>query len=432
MLSVRLDAVRASWQQGDSAPCFFDWPKRLHGEYQAHREASPLGRVFKIANSMQDEIDAVVVVGSAAALSGIRVLVDTCCEPLHNELTRAERGSRPRIYFVGATVDNDAISAVIDRLNASQSGESQVGMPVEPVPRRWALVVLSDSGQVDDRGTQTAVVLSYLLDALRINLGAEADRSLPRYFIPFAHQGSWLHRLATEIGCDEIFEVSPGVFPDVAEPFGTLGLALHLPAAMLGLDCMRLLGGAHAMTEHFWNAAYGENAILQYVAVNQSLAAADSEQCESIAHRAVSIWNDALMSWGEWYEHLLLGAGGRRDKVLSATTRSAFHDRSACGIACQAVVDHHVMSLGSRTDPLKRTDTKASGGQASEILEDLTTSGHDLASVREAAISARQKWLRTQGCPTTTIVLPDIDSFVIGQAFQMMMIATRIEHELGR
>ncbi len=41
-----------------------------------------------------------------------------------------------------------------------------------------------------------------------------------------------------------------------------------LPAALLGLDCMKLLEGAVTTNEHFKHAEYNDNLVLQFVAVN--------------------------------------------------------------------------------------------------------------------------------------------------------------------
>ena len=64
-----------------------------------------------MANGIHHEIDAVAVLGIGGSYMGARALMEACCDPYHNELTRAERGSKPRMYFEGNNVDNDARNA---------------------------------------------------------------------------------------------------------------------------------------------------------------------------------------------------------------------------------------------------------------------------------------------------------------------------------
>ena len=76
-----------------------------------------------------------------------RALLEACCHPYHNELSREARKGRPRIYFEGNNVDNDAVAGLLDVL----AGDD-----------RWAIVVISKSG-----GTlETAVGFRIFLDGL--------------------------------------------------------------------------------------------------------------------------------------------------------------------------------------------------------------------------------------------------------------------------
>ena len=94
---------------------FLQLPWQQHNAYQQHRKESELGRIFGIANSIHDDIDAVVVLGSESLTLAARALMQACCDPYHNELSRADRGSKPRMYFCDHTYDSDAISTLINR-----------------------------------------------------------------------------------------------------------------------------------------------------------------------------------------------------------------------------------------------------------------------------------------------------------------------------
>ncbi len=144
---------------------FFWLPEEQLAAYEAEREQSELGRIFKVANGMHDEIDAVVVLGIGGSYMGARAMMEACCDPYHNELTRGNRGSKPRMYFEGNNVDNDASAALLHRLAQGGYGDS-------PAEKRTAIVVISKSG-----GTmETAVAFRQFL----VCFGNNAARRRPR------------------------------------------------------------------------------------------------------------------------------------------------------------------------------------------------------------------------------------------------------------
>lgn len=375
--ATSLEQVRETWQDRLATPHFFGWPERLHGAYQSEREASELGRIFGIANGMHDEIDAVVVVGSSRALAGIRALVHACCDPLHNELNRAQRGSKPRVYFAGDSLDNDTLSSLLQRLKTPA---------IDAAPNRFAVIAISDDGA----DSTQAVVLAHMLDALEKILGNESQRLLGRYFIPFARRGSWLQALAASAGCKEIFEVEF----DVAEPDAALALANHLPAAFLGLDCMRWLGGAFEMNQHFLSVPFSRNSVLQYVAVNR----ARSIDGDGRSH-SLNIWSDALESWGHWYHATVPDCSAVHVHPQGREVQNAHADESL------------ILNVAVNTP---RTD-QLSTPQRFAI---------DRISPVNSACSEKHEEGRSMN-----LVVPVIDTFSMGQLFQMVMIAVEVDRQ---
>jgi len=270
---------------------FFWLPEEQLAAYQQSREKSELGRIFKIANGMHDQIDAVIVLGIGGSYMGARAMMEACCDPYHNELTRGARGSKPRMYFEGNNVDNDATAALLHRLAQGGYGDS-------PAEKRAAIVVISKSG-----GTmETAAAFRQFLAALESTLASDSQDQLGRLVIPVTGESGKLHDLAKEIGCEEILTVPEGV----GGRFSILSSVGLMPAAFLGLDCIQLLEGAVAMNEHFKNAPYAENIVLQYVAVNHLLA-----QHRDKTIRVMSVWSKSLESVGLWYDQLLAESNGK-------------------------------------------------------------------------------------------------------------------------
>ena len=117
---------------------YFEMPERILDAYQSDRENSELGRILKTAARLRDSVDKVVVLGIGGSYMGARALMESCCHPYYNELSREERGGRPRIYFEGNNVDNEWSQSLLQFLEADSKGDGPEG--------NWAIVVISKSG----------------------------------------------------------------------------------------------------------------------------------------------------------------------------------------------------------------------------------------------------------------------------------------------
>lgn len=387
---------------------FFWLPEEQLAAYEANRESSELGRIFQVANGIHQEIDAVAVLGIGGSYMGARAMMEACCDPYHNELTRGARGSKPRMYFEGNNVDNDASVALLNRLKAGGYGDSQA-------EKRFAIVVISKSG-----GTmETAVAFRQFLAELEAELGSAVADQLGRLVIPVTGESGKLHDLATELGCEQIFNVPDGV----GGRFSVLSSVGLMPAAMLGLDCMKLLEGAVAMNEHFKNAAYEDNVVLQYVAVNHLLA---KHRDKSI--RVMSVWSKALESVGLWYDQLLAESNGKEGlsvtPLTTVNTRDLHSRHQQHQQGRNDKVFNNIIVENYRSDALSVGNSDRNQDTLNDIAD------RTLPEIMSAAIKGTNDALHEDGRPTTDIILPKIDTHVLGQLFQMLMIATVIEGRL--
>lgn len=405
-VAYQSDDVPAEKQPLDAR--FFWLPDELLKEYEDQRAKSQLGRLFKVAGRLQDQVDAVAVLGIGGSYMGARAMMEACCDPYHNELTRAARGSKPRMYFEGNNVDNDASSALLSRLAAGGYGDTGA-------ENEFGLVVISKSG-----GTmETAVAFRQFLSALEAQLGDRASDRLGQLVVPVTGRSGKLFDLAKAIGCDEIFEVPDGV----GGRFSVLSPVGLAPAAVLGLDCMQLLQGAVAMNEHFKTAPFEENVVLQYVAVNHLLA-----QHRDKSIRVLSVWSKALESVGLWYDQLLAESNGKDGKgvtpLTTVNTRDLHSRHQQHQQGANDKVFNNLIVQSERTDPLPVGASDRNQDGLNDIAE------KTLPDIMSAAIQGTNEALHTDGRPTTDILLPRIDTHVLGQLFQMLMIATVVEGRL--
>ena len=332
--------------------------------------------------------------------------MDACCQPYFNELARGQRGSRPRLYFEGNNVDNDATQGLLHLLGN--------GKPATAVDDRWGIVVISKSG-----GTlETAVAFRQFLDALRGSCGGDAEM-LKQLVVPVTGKSGKLFDLAAALGCPEMYYVPDGV----GGRFSVLSPVGLLPAAILGLDIVKLLQGAAAMNEHFRTAPVDQNVVLQYVGVGYAM-----EQKRGATIRVLSVWSKALEAVGLWYDQLLAESLGKEEKgatPITAVNTRDLHSRAQQHQEGRLDKLHTNLIVDQwRTDALPV-------GQSSLNQDDLNRhASKTLPQIMSAAIAGTNQAYREGGRPTANIHLPQVNEYYLGQFFQMMMLATVVEGRL--
>jgi glucose-6-phosphate isomerase len=386
---------------------FFELPEIILAEYREAREASELGRILKMAARLRDTVDNVLILGIGGSYMGAKALFDACCHPYHNDLTRAERGGVPRIYFDGNNVDNDATQGLLDVLRGT-------GKP-SGVDDRWAIIVISKSG-----GTlETAAAFRTYLKLLQEACGGDA-REVAKLVVPVTglDDKSKLYKLAQAIGCpqEETFEVPDGV----GGRFSVLSAVGLLPAAVMGLDVLRLLEGAAVMNEHFRSVAPPDNLVMRYVAVGALL-----EAGYNIHTRILSTWGKGLECTGLWYDQLLAESLGKHELGALPLTVVNTRDLHSRGQQHQeGRRDKMITNLiidNWRREPLAIGHSELNQDALNELAD------KSLPDIMSAAIAGTNLAYRDARRPTTDLHLPAADEASLGQFFQMMMIATVVE-----
>jgi len=342
-----------------------------------------------------------VVIGVDDALTGAKSILETCCQPYWNELSRADRGSKPRMVFEDSSLDNDALQGLIHLLEIHKNRIATCELD------RWALVVLSTRSE----SLQSSVPLQRLLDALeKCSLGNKLDRS--ELLISVIKSGielpSGMHSDSSAIdGSQSIFEIPS----DVSGSFSILSAVGLVPAALLGVNVMELLQGASAMTKHFAEAPAESNTILLFAAVNHLL-----RTKRGIHQRVMSIWSKALESFGQWHsaivvERLGIQANGiNQMTVVNPRDLHSYQPQNVDG--SRDKVFHHVIPEHVRFDPLA------------------SSNGNSVPEMLHTRFQEMLEQLSLAGRPSTQLFVPCVDELHMGQLFQMMMLATAVEAKL--
>jgi glucose-6-phosphate isomerase len=378
---------------------FFELPERLMGELQSGGAASELGRLRASADRLAKAVDSVVVLGIGGSYMGARTMLEACCRQYYNEVETAMRRGRPRMYFEGNNVDNDALLDLV-RLLESRGD-------------RWGIAVISKSG-----GTlETAAAFRILLRELRGTLGSDA-KSVGELVVPVTGTSGKLFDLAKALGCGEMFPVPDGV----GGRFSVLSAVGLLPGALLGLDIEKLLKGAAEVNEHFRTAAPNENVVLQYVGVCHLM---EEAGCDV---RILSTWGKRLESFGLWYDQLLAESLGKQERGALPLTVVNTRDLHSRGQQHQeGKRDKLITNLiveRPQGDPVPIGRSELNQDMLNELAE------KTLPDVMAAAIAGTNKAYRDDNRPTADLRIPRLDEFTLGQLFQMMMLATVVEGRL--
>jgi glucose-6-phosphate isomerase len=384
---------------------FYQLPEKLLAEHEQQPETSQLGRILHTSQRLRETVDAVVLLGIGGSYMGTRALMEACCPPYYNELSREDRGG-PRLYFGGNSLDNDATRALIDRLGG--------GRLAERVEDRWAIVVISKSG-----GTlETATALRQMLPYLKSSCGDDSSQVAERV-VPVTGDAGRLGELADQLGCSERFPVPDGV----GGRFSILSAVGLLPAAILGLDVVSLLRGAVQMNEHFEQAGPTENVVLRYAAINHLL-----EVQAGATTRVLSVWSNALNAVGLWYDQLLAESLGKAEQGATPLTTVNTQDLHSRAQQHQEgrrdKIITNLITERPRTDPIC-IGPSSQGEDPLDVIQEKT-----LPELNAAAIAGTNRAYQMVGRPTADLVLPASDESSLGQFFQMMMLATVVEGKL--
>ncbi|XZE43691.1 hypothetical protein SH467x_003259 [Pirellulaceae bacterium SH467] len=373
-------------------------PIQLLQAYEQDRRGSLLARIFQFANRSHAIVDRVVVFAPPEIKQAIESIWSTCCQPFWNELSRGDRGSKPRITFVGHELDNDSIQGALHMLGAHRD------VICHDVSDRWSIVIIEPG----EGSRRSDLALRYFLPALRNQLGNDPTWIRDCVVAVTSPRNRWLDSY-TELGLSRYLELTDCVgFTDSLATAATL-----LPAALLGVNVMELLAGASAgsrCTEQAFE--------LSHSPIHLALANGSIHPVWNPHPRILQLWGSSLRPIGEWYEAMV-------DLSLQntfATSRfgceseesPSIHPMEATPSAIQSsrLVRHHITTGAWRFDALELSP------------------GKSLPSIWQRELELCIERFQQAGRVQTQMDLPIIDELHVGQLMQWLQIAIATERWL--
>ncbi|QDT82707.1 glucose-6-phosphate isomerase [Gimesia chilikensis] len=401
------DAIPADKQPLDAG--FQNLPQQLLDEYESQGSESLLGRIEAKAQELREQSDRFVVLGIGGSYMGMRALFEALCHPLHNELTRDQRGGVPRLYFEGNNVDNDSITALQELLKTSC-------LDRKDVLQRWSMTVISKSG-----GTlETALGFRLFRESLEAYYGADSEESRS-LVVPITGLEGKLRNFSNHKGYPEVFPIPDNVGGRFSV-FTSVGL---FPAAVLGIDLKALLQGAADMTRLFNSQPMGDNPVLDYTATCHLF-----EREKNVSMRILSTWGKRLEALGLWYDQLLAESLGKEEKGATPLTVVNTRDLHSRGQQHQEGVRDKLITnvIVERPDSAPISVPVVPEEENQDQLNKLK--GKTVPDVLSAAIEGTNQAYADVHRPTADLILPNLDAYTVGQTLQMLMLATVLEGRL--
>lgn len=342
-------------------------------------ERRELRRIVRLADAVRGEIEDLVVLGIGSAALGTRAL----CTALP-----AAGGSGHVRVHVADTIDPEAFGSLLARLDL----------------RRTLFNVISKSGDTPETMSQFLIVRDRLLK----ELGAV---EYARHVVITTDAASGALR---QIVNDEGFR-SLAMPADVGGRFAVLSSVALFPAACAGIDVAEVLAGAADMAERCWDPSVDANPAFRH-------AGALFLAGEAHGARIVVImpYAERLAMLADWFCQLWAESLGKARGESEARVHVGQTPVKAVGPSHQ----HTQLQLwvdGPRDKALVFIRVEDHGAEVvvPTSYEDLEQvgylGGHGLGELVNLEQQATELALARAGRPTSTLVCPGINAFVLGQ-----------------
>ncbi len=389
---------------------YIDLPQKLLDQFRRKGDQSELGKINRIATRIRENCDRFIVLGIGGGYLAGRVLFESLSHGHHNEMPAKMRMGKPRMYFEGNNLDNDAVQELIELFDHSCVDPD---MPEE----RWGFTVISKNGATLETA---AAFRAFRAEASRF-YGPKSEW-LRKMIVPITGIKGKLRDLCKADGFadDDILTIPD----DIGDRYSVFTPAGLLPAAIVGLDVRALLLGAAAMTKRFLEEPFERNPVLQFAAVNYLMTEEHGKTT-----RVLNIWNKKLESVGSWYDLLLsesLGKAGRGPTPISSVCSRDIHSRG------QQHQDGSRDKLFNNLIVRQCKQPPVMVGHAERNEDELNAiSRRSYPDLLEASYrGAAESYLETAR-PSADIILPTVTEHTMGQLLQMLMLATAVEGRLA-
>ena len=366
-------------------------------------EKREVQKILELAREVRGEADTLVVLGIGASALGTRTLYRALCPPFHGEHAgSAERGAR---LIIADNIDPRTFGAILDEVD----------------PHRTVFNVISKSGETAETMSQFLIVRERLLKVLgavdynrRVVMTTDADAGALRQIV----NDEGFRSLAIPAGIGGRYSVLTAV-----------GL---FPAAVAGIDINELLAGAASMDERCSSPSLSENPAYLHGAVHYLAHVARQKTVH-----VMMPYSEALACLADWFTQLTAEGLGKELDLDGRVVHNGVTPLAAVGASDQ----HSRLQLfiEGPNDKLVTFVRVEDHGVRLEIPKgygDLESVGYlggrTLGELLNLEQRATEISLVERGRMTTTLHVPVVNAFTLGQLFYMLEVQTVLMAALYR
>lgn len=247
-----------------------DWP--------IHYDKEEFARVKKAAERIQNNSDALVVIGIGGSYLGARAAIEALSHSFHNQISQ-----KTQVYFAGQNISSTYVAHLLELLKGKEI----------------SINVISKSGTT----TEPAIAFRIFRNYMEKKYGKQEARK--RIFVTTDESKGALKKLADEEGYETF------VIPDnIGGRYSVLTSVGLLPIATAGLDIDQMMLGARDAYYKYNNPDVLTNECYQYAAVRNIL------YSKGISIELLVNYEPSLRYISEWWKQLFGESEGKDQKGL--------------------------------------------------------------------------------------------------------------------
>ena len=373
--AAQLRLAHSHLQHGDGAGGEFTGWVQLPRQYDREEFA----RIQAAARKIQQDSQALVVIGIGGSYLGARGVIECLCSPNYN----LKKKNTPNIYFIGNGLSSEALTEVMEL--------------VEDVD--FSVNVISKSGTTTEPAIATRA-LRWMLERKYGTAGAKE-----RIFAITDPCKGALRQMATEEGWETfVIPQNVGGRYSVLTPVGLL------PLAVAGIDIMEMMNGAVDAKETY-NLRSFENPVWQYAAVRNLL------YRNGKAMEIFESYEPGFKMFGGWWQQLFGESEGKDGKGLFPVTAEFTADLHSLGQMIQQG-QRNIFETMVRFDPPAARYTIGSDWKNLDGLNYLE--GKTLDFVDEKAYLGTVAAHVDGGVPVITMDCGELNDRKVGELFYFL------------
>jgi len=366
-------------------------------------ERREVGRILELAREVRSESETLVVLGIGGSALGTRTLYQALCPPFHPVRPgSAERGAR---LLIADNIDPRTFAAILDEVD----------------PHRTTFNVISKSGESPETMSQFLIVRERLLKVL----GAVDYRG--RFVVTTDADAGALRQIVNDEGFRSL-----AIPAGVGGRYSVLSAVGLFPAAVAGIDITELLAGAAAMDDRCSTASLLENPAYLLGAVHYLAHVARQKSVH-----VMMPYSDALASLADWYAQLAAESLGKELDLDGRVVRNGVTPLAAVGASDQhSRLQLFVEGPNDKILTFVRVEDHGMRLEIPQGYGDLESVGYlggrtlgDLLNLEQRATEIA---LAERGRMTTTLHVPAVNAFTLGQLFYLLEVAVVLMAALYR